>query len=86
MNAMTPKERVAAVFDSLHSIQICELGAFDEPMELLEKEFEVAIAAERERCASIIDQFAAELHEPDGENIGRNILLMAAKKIRDSQA
>jgi len=38
----------------------------------------------KEECAKIIEQYAAELHDDGGENVGRNILLMAAHKVRES--
>lgn len=42
-----------------------------------------ALAAERERCAKVIEKYAGELEDGD-ENLGRNILLFGAVKIREA--
>lgn len=36
---------------------------------------------ERERCVKELEQYAAELHEDGEENVGRNIVFMAAHRL-----
>lgn len=51
----------------------------------LKQIIKMCVEDEREMCAKEVTEHAKELDEPGGENVGRDILLFAAHRLRNGK-